>query len=296
MKEVTFLNRVPTYPGRVKLTPVAGQADTYDMERADSPIVEGTALDKTTFESVVHSRLTGRYYVPNIERVVVPGGTGLKTNPIPTSGWTETNALVFKSGAYVATASSRYGVGNEPYKAFDGSLSTGWLSRSSPATLSLDFGSAVVVKKIKLFLFANMNVNNITTVLSGSNDNSSWRPLLTLNEMQTELKEYPLTSTGEYRYYRLELSSDIDGGDVGVLEWQISEYDVSTYINAFVVPEGTPVSWSEGQRMMIQTPASFSTMAVTSNTLNGVIVGTILQPNKRYELRYTGSAFVAKEV
>lgn len=39
-------DRVPLYPGRVKLTPVAGQANTYDMSRADSPQQEGTPLNK----------------------------------------------------------------------------------------------------------------------------------------------------------------------------------------------------------------------------------------------------------
>lgn len=39
-------DRVATYPGRVKLTPVAGQTNIYDMERADSPTVAGTPLNK----------------------------------------------------------------------------------------------------------------------------------------------------------------------------------------------------------------------------------------------------------
>lgn len=41
-------NRQPTYPGRVKLTPVPGSTDLYDMERADQPTVEGTPLNKAT--------------------------------------------------------------------------------------------------------------------------------------------------------------------------------------------------------------------------------------------------------
>lgn len=41
-------NRQPTYPGRVKLTPVPGSSDLYDMERADQPTVEGTPLNKST--------------------------------------------------------------------------------------------------------------------------------------------------------------------------------------------------------------------------------------------------------
>lgn len=39
-------DRIPLYPGRVKMTPVAGQANTYDMVRADEPSQEGTPLNK----------------------------------------------------------------------------------------------------------------------------------------------------------------------------------------------------------------------------------------------------------
>ena len=39
-------DRVPLYPGRVMLTPVPGQENTFDMIRADSPTQEGTPLNK----------------------------------------------------------------------------------------------------------------------------------------------------------------------------------------------------------------------------------------------------------
>ena len=39
-------DRLPTYPGRVKLTPVADQENVYDMTRADEPTEEGMALNK----------------------------------------------------------------------------------------------------------------------------------------------------------------------------------------------------------------------------------------------------------
>lgn len=42
-------NREPTYPGRVTLTPVVGLANTYDMDRADQPLQQGTPLTKATF-------------------------------------------------------------------------------------------------------------------------------------------------------------------------------------------------------------------------------------------------------
>ena len=41
-------DRVSLYPGRVKLEPVAGQANTYDLTRADSPTQEGTPLNKAS--------------------------------------------------------------------------------------------------------------------------------------------------------------------------------------------------------------------------------------------------------
>lgn len=41
-------DRVPLYPGRVKLTPVSGQANTFDLVRADQPTQEGTPLNKAS--------------------------------------------------------------------------------------------------------------------------------------------------------------------------------------------------------------------------------------------------------
>ena len=41
-------DRVPLYPGRVKMTPVAGQANTFDMVRADDPTQVGTPINKAT--------------------------------------------------------------------------------------------------------------------------------------------------------------------------------------------------------------------------------------------------------
>lgn len=41
-------DRVSLYPGRVKLTPVAGQDNLYDLTRADQPTQDGTPLNKAT--------------------------------------------------------------------------------------------------------------------------------------------------------------------------------------------------------------------------------------------------------
>lgn len=49
------IDRVPTYPGRVKLTPVGGQTNVYDMVRSDSPVTEGTPINKALFDQKAYT-------------------------------------------------------------------------------------------------------------------------------------------------------------------------------------------------------------------------------------------------
>ena len=49
------VDRIPTYPGRVKLTPVSGQTNTYDLVRADQPIEEGTPINKALFDQKAYT-------------------------------------------------------------------------------------------------------------------------------------------------------------------------------------------------------------------------------------------------
>lgn len=53
-------DREPTYPGRVTLTPVYGLANTYDMERADQPLQEGTPLNKASLLKDATAELFGK--------------------------------------------------------------------------------------------------------------------------------------------------------------------------------------------------------------------------------------------
>ena len=53
-------DREPTYPGRVTLTPVYGLANTYDMERADRPLQEGTPLNKASLLKDATAALYGK--------------------------------------------------------------------------------------------------------------------------------------------------------------------------------------------------------------------------------------------
>lgn len=60
-------DRVSLYPGRVKLTPVAGQENVYDLVRADQPTQEGTALNKENLLKDATAALLGgdENMVPN---------------------------------------------------------------------------------------------------------------------------------------------------------------------------------------------------------------------------------------
>ena len=53
-------DRVPLYPGRVTLTPVSGQANTYDLTRADQPTQEGTPLNKANLLKDATAALFGK--------------------------------------------------------------------------------------------------------------------------------------------------------------------------------------------------------------------------------------------
>ena len=93
MIEKEFLDRVPLNPGRITLVPVDGMENTFDMKRADNPSVEGTPMNKAAFDSIIQSRLTGRYYVPTVTREIISSREGLTTSPVPLSGWTGENLL-----------------------------------------------------------------------------------------------------------------------------------------------------------------------------------------------------------
>lgn len=53
--KIEVTDRVPTYPGRVVMTPVNGQANTYDLRRADQPISEGTPINKALLDQKAYT-------------------------------------------------------------------------------------------------------------------------------------------------------------------------------------------------------------------------------------------------
>ena len=81
-----FKDRVPVNPGRVKLIPVSGQANTYDLELADgaaSPNL-GTPLNKATFDSLKDDILTS---ISNNSSLKGPKGDTGSPGNARTSSW-----------------------------------------------------------------------------------------------------------------------------------------------------------------------------------------------------------------
>jgi hypothetical protein len=295
MIEKTFLDRVPTYPGRVKMTPVPGQANTYDMVRADSPTVEGTPIDKAAFDSIIQSRLTGRYYEPTVTRQTISGKYDITANPIPTS-WNG-SGLVYTSGNY-RISTNRNPEYNTSYllpDAFDGKEDTYLLwavTSGDEANVTIELPDLIELKKVKL---KYKNSTNMRLTIQGSADGVIYNTLYQRAGNSDNLTEYMLTSTGQYKFYKFSFVAG-SSGSLYIYTIAFSGYDVATYKNNFTLAKGVPAEWTTGQRVTIQAPAATNNLAVISNTLNGVPVNTILQPSRRYELRYTGSAFAAKEV
>lgn len=302
MIEKEILDRVPLNPGRITLEPVDGMENTFDMKRADNPSVEGTPINKATLDSIIYSRLTGRYYDLEVASVESSVMTSIKTNPIPTSGWVLVEDWKATNGQYIIYASDSKGTSNTPEKATDGNSTTYWSADVSYGTTSekqwaIHSETPIRVNKVKI----NMALLSIMTgrfkIRGNTNYGYSMRDLTDwISFSNTDgLKEYTIKTPGFYKGYALTFE-DFDGGNVALYEFQISDYDVTTYKNHFVLNEGVPSTWTVGQRIMVKVPDSATTAGAVENTLNGIKINTILQASKRYELIYNGSTFDGKEV
>ena len=105
-------DRVPLYPGRVKLTPVSGQENTYDMVRADAPTQEGDPLSKKTLLKEATAVLYGLNATAVPDEVLVAA-----RSLISTAQKTADSKCKIVSGSYVGTGT--YGKANKNSLTFD---------------------------------------------------------------------------------------------------------------------------------------------------------------------------------
>lgn len=279
MIEVDFKDRIPTHAGRVKLTPVDGQPGFFTMERADEPTEPGTPIDKAALDSIIKSRLTGRYYVAWFTQEIISNQIGITSNPIPSSSWVyHSGGVIGNSGSWSVESSSVSGVGYYPGSIFDGRELSYWQSAlESESWVKISMGTHI--KFTKFIVNIEEHGKFSTLQLQGSNNGFDWDVLIGLMPGNNE---YTIADPKEYLYYRLYFRSSSEVNTT-VYEWQITEYDITTYRNNFVIDE-FPTDRTDYQRFTIITPASLKTLGVISNTLNGEAIDTILQPNKYYEL------------
>lgn len=102
-------DRTPKFPGRVKLKPVAGQTDTYDMTRADDPDDTGTPFNtRTMLQDSTGRFLRLPYANPLVDDAfrhmvdrIVPIGT-IRTSPAQSLGdaWLKCDGSAITYGNY----------------------------------------------------------------------------------------------------------------------------------------------------------------------------------------------------
>lgn len=78
------IDRVSTYPGRVKLTPVVGEENVYDMVRADEPRVLGTLINKALLDQKAYTLTSNVTIYVNGSTGNDTTGTGESTAPYKT--------------------------------------------------------------------------------------------------------------------------------------------------------------------------------------------------------------------
>ena len=283
MIEKNIVDRVPTHAGRIRLLPVQNQENTFDMVRADEPIVTGTPIDKATLDSIIQSRMTGRYYLPVVESREISTVT-INTNPIPTSGWLNASRTGATLNGYELFSSPASSQSDNITAAFDGNDATYWLAPAQEGDSYIGFKlpSALVVTKIKTKV--GFNGDSYYCIIQASNNGTEWENVSaqTLIGGRSEKVEIELTTTTPYLYYRIKFIGVPVSYGIFCYSFEIGHATVTTKQNDYAI-DAFPTTITDHQRFTIVTPF-VNTVGVSKNTLNGRNIDVILQPNKRYEL------------
>ena len=81
---------IPRYPGRVKLIPVSGQVNTYDIVRADEPQQEGTPINKATLLDDTTAEKLGLSGDPTVSQALASILQKPVQATLTVAGWTAT--------------------------------------------------------------------------------------------------------------------------------------------------------------------------------------------------------------
>lgn len=151
-------DRVSTYPGRVKLTPVAGQTNVYDLTRADEATVAGTPLNKATLLTDETAAMYGQTSNPVPDDIFAALGR-YKMHWWQTQGasWQEKQGDVDYEGtnAYLAGGPDGNTTSNTIYYSDEINIDqlTGEVSLVSPTALTVSYN--------------RIDIYDVTTAISG---------------------------------------------------------------------------------------------------------------------------------
>ena len=142
---VNMEDRISTYPGRIKLTAVSGETDTYDLTRADSPTVVGTPLNKATFL------------------------TDTTTDAIEALGGTEPT-LPDEALALIASLLAGMGVSNVAHVEYGSYIGDGTHGSSHKNTLALTYKPLFFVVLNPSRYFGDVNANGYEVYVKGASE------------------------------------------------------------------------------------------------------------------------------
>ena len=275
---IEVIDRVPTYPGRVTLTPVAGTTNTYDMVRADEPIEEGTPINRALFKSLsdelsamlqqINDRLfemTQRVRIGDLtpgtvislyeNGVLVP--FIVLDNGYPQSG----RVLVLRQNCVTLDTIKNSGESNYENSKIDVWLNNEYVSMLGPATQG-----ALDTAKITIFTSAQKQIERKVFLLSLSDYSLS---LQGMNGFSTALT---LFSTNDRRI------ATLNGTPVN--HWTRSPNSTSSLF-AYISADGTassgdPASFLAGIRPALTLPIDFEVTAYVPSTENVMATAEVI--------------------
>lgn len=165
---IPVVDRVPTYPNRIKITREDGSAEYVTWERADEPTVEGTPINKALFDSIAADLAEGlsankTIYVSTAGSDAL--GDGSATNPYATIQ-KAINTLPNNLNGFNATIYLTAGTYDEDVliaRMFGGNVVISGASNANVniRSLRVSYGSSVMIQNIILSVTDGFNNNAI---------------------------------------------------------------------------------------------------------------------------------------
>ena len=277
-------NNIPT--NNVTITEYETQ-----VRKATTPDIYGVA--KT---SGMGAYKVVEYTIPEGESVSknewVNSFEGIVEGNIIPSVWTEqsTTQYTAKDGT-ILTASSTYATSTIPPYAFDG-ISWKWESTSGKyyPWIKLKFPEARKIINMKTHCTFSATYGELNGIkIQGSNDDSVWTDLYTIEEAQTELTEIELSNTDFYKFYRIYFDHT-NTVMASVHEWQVSKYVALSPQSGTALQSGT-----SGDTIQIAVPLTDGESTGHKDIVS-IYTVEVEEPDEPVEPTYTYADFTSNVV